>query len=86
MARTWIAFFAAISISSAALGADGITLTHHEPLERLSIQAERADFSSKLLAAAPVNLSFDALGQSFDLELEPNAGLMVRPPPNTTCR
>ncbi len=66
------------SISSASLGAhsDGIFLSHHEPLQRLNIQTGVGEFDRKLQAAGPVNLSFDALGRTFDIQLEPNTSLL----------
>ncbi len=55
------------TISSPSFGAqlDGITLSHHETLQRLSIQG-----------SGPVTLSFDALGRSFDIQLQPNTRLL----------
>ncbi|MCH7503941.1 MAG: hypothetical protein IIA10_11405 [Proteobacteria bacterium] len=66
------------SISSVSLGAhsDGIFLSHYEPLQRLTIQTGIGEFDQKLQAAGPVNLSFDALGRSFDIQLEPNTRLL----------
>ena len=66
------------SISSVSLGAhtDGIFLSHYEPLQRLTIQTGIGEFDQKLQAAGPVNLSFDALGWSFDIQLEPNTRLL----------
>lgn len=77
--RKWIVTCAIYCISAAAAGAgvDGITLSHYEPLERVSVHKDGADFSKNLRENGPVNLRFDALGRSFDLQLQPNAGLLA---------
>ena len=78
-ARRWTAILAFLSVSASALGSnvDGIILSHHEPLERISVYANNTQGSQKPQGIGPVILSFDALGRSFDLQLEPNAGLLA---------
>jgi MYXO-CTERM domain-containing protein len=53
-----------------------ISLSHHEPLQRLSIANTAADGSQKIGVAGPVDMRFDALGRNFDLELTPNNRLL----------
>jgi len=55
---------------------NGVIVSHYEPLQRLSFQTTSTEGSLKLGGAGPVSLSFDALGRSFDLQLESNAGLL----------
>jgi len=53
-----------------------ISLSHHEPLQRLNINGASVDGSQKIGATVPVVMSFDALGRSFELQLSPNARLL----------
>lgn len=53
-----------------------ISLSHHEPLQRLNIGGASVDGSQKIGATVPVEMSFDALGRSFELQLSPNARLL----------
>jgi uncharacterized repeat protein (TIGR01451 family) len=53
-----------------------VSLSHHEPLQRLSISGASVDGSQKIGAAGPVEMRFDALGRSFDLQLAPNGRLL----------
>lgn len=78
-ARNWIVAGTMLGMSSAAFGSDanGITLTHHEPLERVSVQKKGAGYRQKIRAIGPLTLSFDALGRTFEIQLEPNAGLLA---------
>lgn len=75
----WFAAWAIFSLSTAAfaLEAGAISLSHHETLQRLSIHGHASDGSQKLTVAGPVNLSFDALGRSFELQLSPNSNLLA---------
>jgi len=67
-----------------AIAADGITLTHYEPLQRLETkQALEAGLSNVMRAADAdqrVSLRFDALGRSFDLDLQTNRRLLASLP------
>jgi uncharacterized repeat protein (TIGR01451 family) len=74
----WTAALAVLGLSSSlfAVAADNITVTHYESLQKLNIQSASIGMSQKLRGAGPVNLSFDALGRTFDLQLEPNSGLL----------
>lgn len=70
---------AAIFSTTAAAGPNDVMLSHYEPLEQLdlrSIAAQAANGEQKTVMAAPLVMSFDAMGQSFDLELEANDRLM----------
>lgn len=55
----------------------GVIVSHYEPLQRLSIRARDAALSEKPRSGGPVTLNFDALGRSFELQLEPNTGLIA---------
>ena len=74
----WTVACLIFSISSVSFGAqpDGIVLSHYEPLQRLSIQSSGSEYSQNLQAAGPGTLSFDALGRTFDIQLEPNTSLL----------
>jgi hypothetical protein len=76
-ATKWISAVAILLISTALFAADAgnVIVSHFEPLQRLSIRAagNNTDNSGqKIQRAAPVELSFDALGKTFDLQLERN--------------
>jgi len=53
-----------------------VSLSHHEPLQRLSISGSSVDGSQKIGAVGPVEMRFDALGRSFELQLAPNGRLL----------
>lgn len=77
-ASTWAiaAIFLAFSSASTAVVAANISLSHYEPLQRLtvrSITSSEANGNRTVDAAAPLELRFDALGRSYDLRLEPNS-------------
>lgn len=77
----WTLVVAILAVASVLFAAesDDVIVSHYEPLQRLSIRsaADKTDFSNqKIQQATPVALSFDALGRTFDLQLEPNAGLL----------
>jgi len=70
---------AVIFSTTAEAGPGDITLSHYEPLQQLSLRstvASEANGSLHARSAAPVVLSFNALGRGFDIELESNARLM----------
>ncbi len=54
----------------------GVTVSHYEPLQRIGIARETSYGQQKDGASQPVMLSFDALGTEFNLQLEPNEGLI----------
>jgi len=78
-ALKWIAACAvlAVSVTAVASNVEGIVISHHEALQHLRVQSRGEDFSQKLQSVAPVSVRFDALGRTFELELEPNAGLFA---------
>ena len=78
-ARRWITAVAILGHSVVAVGSniDGISLSHHELLERISVRATSLAGAQKPGGMQPVDLSFDALGRTFELRLEPNAGLLA---------
>jgi len=53
-----------------------ISLSHYEPLQRLSVAGAGIGGNQKIGVAGPVAMSFDALGRSFELELSPNSRLL----------
>ena len=65
-ALKWLPAIAVLSVSLTAIaaGPNNITVSHFEPLQRLS--------------SRPDALKFDALGRTFDLQLEPNDRLLSR--------
>ena len=76
---TLVAAVAAIFSTANAAGPDDVMLSHYEPLQQLTLHAASsaaANASQKPGGAAPLIMSFDALGRSFDLELEPNSRLV----------
>jgi len=75
----WFAAWAILSFSTSALAleAGAISLSHHEGLQRLSVRSLASDGSQKLAVAGPLELSFDALGRSFELQLAPNSNLLA---------
>jgi len=78
----WILAVAIFVVSPAlfAAGSNDVAVSHYEPLQRLSVRSANANAvvsRQKIQQGAPVTLSFDALGRSFDLQLEPNVGLLA---------
>ncbi len=59
-----------------AAQAAAVSVSHYEPLQRLSIKGTGTDGSQKIGVTGPVDMSFDALGRSFDLQLSPNSRLL----------
>lgn len=74
----WICACALLVLSSSLFAStvEGITVSHFEPLQRMSLYRGDAVAQQKLAVGGPVSLRFDAMGRSFDLELEPNGGLL----------
>jgi uncharacterized repeat protein (TIGR01451 family) len=74
----WIVAITTLSLASASFATqtNGMSVTHYEPLQRLAIQSKQGLSAQKPNRAESVMLSFDALGKSFQLRLEPNAGLL----------
>ena len=69
----------AIFSTANAAGPDDVMLSHYEPLQQLTLHtmsSGAANASQKASGAAPLVMSFDALGRRFDLELEPNSRLV----------
>ena len=77
-AFTWIAVSAVLAISAnvAAAPAGRMTVSHYEPLQRLSIAGKDGAAAQKAGAPESATLSFDALGKTFDLRLQPNRALL----------
>jgi len=70
---------AAIFSTANAAGPDAVMLSHHEPLQQLTLHtmsSGAANASQKAGGAALLVMSFDALGRRFDVELEPNSRLV----------
>ena len=74
----WIftSLFIGLFSTVVAAQSNNISVSHYEPLQRLSIQSANAAISQKIGSSGPVTLNFDALGQSFDLRLESNNGFL----------
>jgi hypothetical protein len=81
-APKWILLITFLSASSASVGSnvDGVSLSHFEPLERISVQGKGGLTSQKAADTGPIDLSFDVLGRNFELQLEPNANLLAAIP------
>ena len=75
----WIVTGAVLCISSTLLAAESnrVIVSHYESLERLEMRGDSIGMSDGLRGAGPVTLSFDAMGKSFVLDLEPNAHLLA---------
>ena len=81
---TYMIAIAALSPTLDASEVDGIDVAHYEPLQRLLIErpatAQQSAGQSKvqrLDGAQAATVSFDALGRTFELSLEPNTALLV---------
>jgi uncharacterized repeat protein (TIGR01451 family) len=77
----WVLAVAVAAVFSTADAAtsDDVMLSHYEPLQQLTlntVSSAAANASQKAGGAAPLVMSFDALGRRFDLELEANSRLM----------
>ena len=74
----WLVASTVLCISSTLVAGEsnGVIVSHYEPLQRLSFHTDSTEITQKLRGAGPTTLSFDALGRSFDLQLEPNVGLL----------
>lgn len=74
----WIIASAFLGVFSTVLAdhSGNITVSHYEPLQRLQIRATDVSFSQKVGGSSPVAFAFDALGQSFEFQLEPNIGFL----------
>lgn len=76
----WALAAALAATLSAANAADlhSVALSHYEPINQLEMRAisVRAANASQAPSLSPLVMSFDAMGQSFNLELEPNHHLL----------
>ena len=74
----WILVAAVSGLLSTVTAAQpgGATVSHFESLQRLSMQSADASTGQKPRGTGPVSLKFDALGRTFDIQLEPNGGLL----------
>ena len=66
----------AICATAVAAPSDDIVVSHFEPLQRLAVDKGVSSDERKPRTTGPVSLRFDALGRSFDLQLEPNSVLL----------
>ena len=78
IAVRWICACALLALSSSLFAStvEGVTVSHFEPLQRMSLYRGEDVVQQKLSVTAPVSLRFDAMGRAFDLELEPNGRLL----------
>ena len=74
----WMLAGAVLGLFSTVFAAQSgdITVSHYEPLQRLGMQTAHAVGSQKFQRKTPMALSFDALGQTFHFQLEPNSGFL----------
>ena len=67
-----------LAISSTSVAGD-VLVSHYEPLQQLSMRtvtSSAANASQKPMADGPVEMRFEALGRSFELQLQPNQRLL----------
>ena len=74
----WTAAIALLAISPTVLGAssNGFVVSHYEQLQSLVFATDASISDQKPGTSAPATLRFDALGRTFDLQLEPNNRLV----------
>lgn len=74
----WIAASSCLFASSILFAGEPnrVIVSHYETLQRLEIQSPLAEAGRTLHSAGPATLSFDALGRTFELALEPNSRLL----------
>ncbi len=70
-----IAVLSIALLAAAAAGADGLIVGHHEPVRILALGSAGADGQLKPGLNGSYDIQFDALGRTFDLQLETNDGL-----------
>lgn len=63
-------------LCASASHAAGMTVSHFEPLQRLAIDAALPADQEKFRSNGPAELTFDAFGKSFALQLVPNVRLL----------
>ena len=75
--RSIAAIVVCVCLSRAAAAAsDDVVVSHFETLQRLEVGKGVATAEQKPRPTDSITLSFDALGRSFDLQLEPNRALL----------
>lgn len=79
LAVRWICALALLALSShvSASRVEGITVAHSEPLQQMSLHKRGEVLQQKLRPAEALGLRFNAMGRTFDLELEPNVALIA---------
>ncbi len=77
-AAKWILTGLALGLFSSANAApsDGFHVTYFEPLQRLNIAAVGGTAEREADGSGAVSFSFDAMGRSFSLQLEPNRNFL----------
>jgi uncharacterized repeat protein (TIGR01451 family) len=81
----WIVASTVLCISSTLVAGESnsVIVSHYEPLQRLSFHTDSTETTQKLRGEGPTTLSFDALGQSFELQLQPYSGFLSTASKNT---
>ena len=76
---TWTCALGFLVLSTAveASSVRGVDVAHHESLSRLDIAEVEAVSSGRPDASRTTHMTFDALGRTFDLRLQPNTALLV---------
>lgn len=67
-----LAVCASLSVAASHASESGAIVSYFEPLQRLNIENTVPATQQKVQATVPVTLTFDALGRTFELRLEPN--------------
>ena len=73
-----LAVLLCVTASHASATSSNVVVTHYEPLQRLNLQPGAKDTQQKIQTEASLTLVFDALAQSFELQLERNDRLLSR--------
>ncbi len=63
--------------ASPANGANGIEISHHDALSRITYLQGGVEADAENLKPGSLTLSFDALGRTFDIQLDPNYALFT---------
>ena len=76
-AFTWIAASAVLTLAATVDAAQTgrMAVSHYEPLQKLSIVKKGSSAMQKAGQSGSATLNFDALGKTFELQLEPNRAL-----------
>jgi Metallo-peptidase family M12/Domain of unknown function DUF11 len=75
-ASTMVLAASALLSTAVAAPSDDVVVSHFEPLQRLVVDEGTSSAERNLQPTSPIALRFDALGRSFEAQLEPNSALL----------